>query len=119
MKRKLKAKKIVHLTCLLRLSEYQVVEFLFRKDDEEIVCKFISESSCRICCPLFCQLCGINCLFIFNLTALNAKLAADSISSLLVKTVQQSCELTMSLTQLIAFSNCHTLSLLLSTFQVI
>ena len=48
----------------------------------------------------------INGTGVFNLTALNTK------------TVQQPCELTVSLTQLVAFLNCCTLSSQLPTFQV-
>ena len=65
MKQKQKAKMVVHQTLLLWLPEYQIVAISFQ-NSEEIVYKLASGLSCRTCCPLFCQLCSVDCLFIFQ-----------------------------------------------------
>ena len=71
---------VIHQTLLLWLSEYQIVAISFW-DSEGIVYRLVSVPFCRICCPFFCQLYGVDCLFVFNLLMLNVKFAACSISS--------------------------------------
>ena len=81
MIQKQKMSIIIHQTLLLWLSEYQVIAISFQ-NNKEIVYKFILEPFYRICCPLFCQLCDIDCLFVvFNLSASNIKFAVCFIGS--------------------------------------
>ena len=80
MKQKQKVNVVIYQTLLLWLSGYQVVTVSFW-DSEEIVYKFASVPFYKICYPFFCQLYSIDCLFIFNFSALNVKFAVFSISS--------------------------------------
>ena len=71
---------MIHQTLLLWLSGYQIIAVSFQ-NSERIVYKFASVPFCRIYCSFLCQLCSINCLFIFNLSASNVKFAACFIDS--------------------------------------
>ena len=81
MEQKQKVNVMIHQTLLLWLSEYQVVAVSFW-NSEGIVYKLVSVPFCRICCLFFCQLCGVDCLFVvFDLLVLNIKFAACFIDS--------------------------------------